>query len=276
MNPLALTTTEIPARQGPASECASTVSDDAFGEWFRQIEGVALRAHSHPLARTFTDVYWWRLWSEGPLFSVPTGLPDHLAGPSSSPSAHVSMLSTSWVPVEGSSWTVTAAEPAQSVAALLADILGLTGMTREELAAALGVGRRTIYNWLGGQPASRAGQDKLTELANLLAPARRWDESSVSRWMRMGYPEPRRLLVEGNWAEFHDLLVRGPRRRPTHTSSVAVRMTGDSRTAHEEPEDDVDPNKLLAEMRAALRSTALGGVQRSDWMPPGLREVADK
>ena len=267
---LALTTTSFDSERshGLASACVEGL--ECLGQWVELMQTSWVALVRQPVSATNTDVYWWRIGERARAL----------------PSAHhrgtLGHLTAAMYPAGEGAWSSfdTSVEVpfhrAKSTAETTREILDSGGLTRDELAEVLGLSRRTIQNWLSGAAANRRSRDHLEQLANLLSTAKRWEDGVLSRWMRMGNPTPYDLLAGGQWVEFRELLVQGPRRRPVQVTSGA-RLVADVRGVERgEPEDMVSKDELLASMRSAMATASLGSARTTAWRPPGLRELDDE
>jgi transcriptional regulator with XRE-family HTH domain len=104
--------------------------------------------------------------------------------------------------------TVTAKPKAAPARAwgTFSDLKEQLGMTQEELADAVGVGRTTPYQWQRGrEPQPRHGR-RLYELAATVgALRRRLDHDAFQAWLASGDPPPRELLAAGDLATVNRL-----------------------------------------------------------------------
>lgn len=267
---LALTVTGFGSERshGLANACVEGL--ECLGQWVDLMQTSWVASRRQPVSATNTDVYWWRIGDRAR--ALPTA---HHRGT-------LGHLTATMYPASEFAWSSlglnaeVSAHRTRSTAETVREILDTGGLTRDELAEVLGLSRRSIQNWLSGATASRGSRDHLEQLANLLSPAKRWEDGVLRRWMRMGNPTPYDLLAGGQWVEFRELLVQGPRRRPVQVTSGARLVSAVRRVEQDEPEDIVSKDELLASMRSAMTTASLGSARATAWRPPGLREVDDE
>lgn len=111
----------------------------------------------------------------------------------------------------------------------IAEIKRLSGLTWEELAAVLGVSRRTLHLWVNGRPISAPNEVRLTRLFAAVRSIYR-DTSAATRSaiMTPAGPEnriPLDLLTSGSFDDFIALvgLGRGQNLRPSLPLSASAR-----------------------------------------------------
>lgn len=139
-----------------------------------------------------------------------------------------------------------AAEPATSVTSLLTSLRRVSGLAWGEMAAALGVSRRTIHNWLGGARLAGHHLTRLMELEQTVnAAATGSADDTRARLMQRG-PQGRSIL------EDLALAARPARRVPL--SSVPV---GEMLTPLEVESNGGTEAAVGSQRRSSLRGGAL-------------------
>ena len=108
--------------------------------------------------------------------------------------------------------------------------LALSGLTRDQLATAMGVQRQSVHNWLGARGMSPDNQRKQRELITLFKQARRrfGNAQQVSQWfttpVREDGPSPLEMLKTPGIGAVKGRLLRG-----TPTGGVALSPAASSR-----------------------------------------------
>lgn len=274
---LALSTTETPtAIANPFDQYFGHPKADYPFPWlYTPEEGTPSYEPAGKVTQTATDAFTWYIHPATIVAGLPSTYVDHPLAHACSTGGSASLFED-YDTIARPVVVTPRGSKAFGLPEQLRRVLDLTGMTRDEFARALGVGRRSVFNWLNGSAVSSESRKKVDDLVRLLAPALTWSDSDFRRWMRAGSPPRISLLVAGEWQEFGDLLQEGPRRRPSRTSSVAVRISGGGNQANSTvPETEIGRAELLASMRVSMRSATRIGGRRSTWVPPGLYEVEE-
>lgn len=131
---------------------------------------------------------------------------------------------------EDSAWSPKAAGRSSNVEQMTRRALDLSGLTRDQLATAMGVKRQSVQNWLSARGMSPNNQRRLKELITLFERARRrfGDAKQVSQWfttpVREDGPSPLEMLTtSGLDAVKGRLLRRVPMRSTALLSSASSR-----------------------------------------------------
>jgi transcriptional regulator with XRE-family HTH domain len=110
--------------------------------------------------------------------------------------------------------------------------LDLSGLTREQLATAMGVKRQSVQNWLGARGMSPDNQERLKELITLFERARRrfGNAKQVSQWfttpVREDGPSPLEMLTTSSIDAVKGRLLRRAPMRGTALSPSASSQGG--------------------------------------------------
>jgi transcriptional regulator with XRE-family HTH domain len=157
-------------------------------------------------------------------------------------------------------------DPAQ----IVSQIRHCADLTAGEIAALMGVSRRSLYHWLSSGRMSSENRERLSEIADALRPlGREWRPVRLKSWLRKNRSEPVRLLRAGNFAAFRRLADES-----LTEASVPVRSA--RRLIASEPEPpEYAVRPLRPEQRRAFFDALLEPRPKVTREPSVPRELAD-
>ncbi len=161
---------------------------------------------------------------------------------------------------------------------LLDEVCIKARLTREQVGQLLGVKRRTVQSWVGGQRVPRPEvHEALDRLHTVVQPVFGWTAAAVQRWMHIGDPSGFDLLLRGDYATFRERVVDATSRRRVIVAE-AHRVSGPRVRAANDGDlvEDVAlaPKDLLNDWLRDVRRQAEAPRRRSsNWSPEGYESA---